>query len=294
MAAPRFLIAKYAPDLHRMEPKNIGLILWANGGIAARFVGEIPGSPDDIQPPSFVSSRNRQGYAQWVQFWRGILARREITSRTHPDPVPQSEPEYLDAFLGTARENYLLVDGGRLLDAVTLESMQDVCDHLFAELIAIPKAEMSEHERFKVESGWRHILERTGLHQDTRMHRSRRRTVECTYHHVTRHLAFEYVYDGDSGNGNVPPQAVFERVLLSRSTSVNNASMMFLSVVDSDVLTAGQCGALVHRPPAAEQDEATAASLEFLATFGKVIDVGDQDEAVAALQQMNLPVNGSG
>ena len=35
MATPRFLIAKYAPDLRRMEPRNIGVIVWNEGTTAA-------------------------------------------------------------------------------------------------------------------------------------------------------------------------------------------------------------------------------------------------------------------
>ena len=45
MNTPRYLLAKYIPDPLRMEPRNIGVVLWAEGNVAARFVGESD-SPD--------------------------------------------------------------------------------------------------------------------------------------------------------------------------------------------------------------------------------------------------------
>ena len=41
MNTPRDLLAKYIPDPLRMEPRNIGVVLWADGNVTAwRFAGE--------------------------------------------------------------------------------------------------------------------------------------------------------------------------------------------------------------------------------------------------------------
>ena len=40
MNTPRYLLAKYIPDHLRMEPRNIGVVLWAEGNVTARFFGE--------------------------------------------------------------------------------------------------------------------------------------------------------------------------------------------------------------------------------------------------------------
>ncbi len=67
-SAPRFLIAKYAPDLRLMEPRNIGIILWSSGVVAARFIGESDAGP--VTPPTFIARKNKQVYVQWLRHWR--------------------------------------------------------------------------------------------------------------------------------------------------------------------------------------------------------------------------------
>ena len=65
MAAPRLLIAKYVPDLRRMEPKNIGIIVWAaDGAVAARFAGEEINGRYTVKPPKIANSR--KAYRDWL------------------------------------------------------------------------------------------------------------------------------------------------------------------------------------------------------------------------------------
>lgn len=69
MSAVRYLVAKYVPDLRRMEPKNIGVVVWSDGVVAARFAAECPeksGTVDDRCVPGFV--RSLSAYKQWVRF----------------------------------------------------------------------------------------------------------------------------------------------------------------------------------------------------------------------------------
>jgi hypothetical protein len=40
MKTPRYLIANYIPDLRRMEPRNIGVVLWALGAVVREPLGE--------------------------------------------------------------------------------------------------------------------------------------------------------------------------------------------------------------------------------------------------------------
>ena len=38
MNKTQYLLAKYIPDMHRFEPRNIGVIVWSPDGIEARFL----------------------------------------------------------------------------------------------------------------------------------------------------------------------------------------------------------------------------------------------------------------
>ena len=54
---PNYLVAKYISDLHRMEPRNIGIIVWTRSAVSARFVAERPNKPGEIDGrsiPPFV------------------------------------------------------------------------------------------------------------------------------------------------------------------------------------------------------------------------------------------------
>jgi len=62
----RFLVAKYVPDLQRMEPKNIGVVLASPDRIGARFYGE---NGDHPRAPEFIHKRNKSVYVEWVQYW---------------------------------------------------------------------------------------------------------------------------------------------------------------------------------------------------------------------------------
>src|SRR5258708_5588363 len=136
MNTPRYLIAKYIPDLGRMEPRNVGGIVWSPTGVQARFLAEKddrPGEVDGHSIPTFVTSA--QAYRQWVQFWRRELARTETQPLRGRGPVSRCSPAFLDALLDTGRGNFVLAEGGILLDPVSAEVLPRVADHLFARLV---------------------------------------------------------------------------------------------------------------------------------------------------------------
>ena len=138
MNAPRYFLAKYIPDLLRAEPRNVGVVLWSEKGIAARFLAEKPDRPGEVETrhiPAFVTSR--PAYAQWVEFWRVELSRAEIASVSRPGiKVGRNSPDYLDILAASSRGNFVLTEGGRLLDPVG--DPQDAADYLFERLVETP------------------------------------------------------------------------------------------------------------------------------------------------------------
>jgi hypothetical protein len=40
MNTAKYFLAKYIPDMHRFEPRNIGVVIWSPSGIEARFLAE--------------------------------------------------------------------------------------------------------------------------------------------------------------------------------------------------------------------------------------------------------------
>jgi hypothetical protein len=88
---------------------------------------------DNHRIPSFVTSG--EAYRQWVAFWRAELTRSEIQPLRSRTKVSRSSPELLSALQTTARGNFVLAEGGFLLDPVPREELSHLADRLFASLV---------------------------------------------------------------------------------------------------------------------------------------------------------------
>ena len=114
---PRILIVKYLPDSFRDEPRSVGVALWMPGAVAARFLGENPDAPGDVNDadiPAFVGSP--AAYKVWVRYWRreigkgsdlasiregGVSNFRIVDAGTLPEPLTPAEiPGAIKALFG--------------------------------------------------------------------------------------------------------------------------------------------------------------------------------------------------
>ncbi len=125
MHPPRYFLAKYVPDLRRMEPVNIGVVLWCNGRVASRFLTPTVAA-------RFVSELST--YRRWLTFWEKLLEQPSIRIGREP-PVDVGQPEYLDEFARSQNGNYLLAFGGEIIDTVRKSQLPDAVDYLFDELV---------------------------------------------------------------------------------------------------------------------------------------------------------------
>ena len=113
-----WLIAKYMPDIRRREPMNVGVVLLANGGPCARFLGETD--------PGLINGhlvRGRFGalenYKGWVDYWRMAMAKAD------PKQLLRHEPQH----------NYFLEFGGeRVLGNADLDRGAFL-DRLYRDLV---------------------------------------------------------------------------------------------------------------------------------------------------------------
>src|SRR5438270_12135897 len=125
-ASPRFLVAKYVRDPQRMEPRNVGVILWTVDRVGARFFGE---DEDGIRAPSYVHSKNRTVYREWVLYWQKAL------SDTNVVRVPRTSPEFVDALKSRSRDNFILVDGGTFLSSIGQQDFPAALNELFEAFV---------------------------------------------------------------------------------------------------------------------------------------------------------------
>lgn len=125
----RYTIAKYVPDVFRFEPRNIGVIFWAMGGIIdSRFL-----TPEQAQ---FVS--DKKNYQRWLDYWRRELELPEIRPR-RSEPVARTNSEFLAALELTGKDNYILMGCGQVGEEVTPGNIERITDELFQQLVSIPR-----------------------------------------------------------------------------------------------------------------------------------------------------------
>ena len=102
-----------------MEPRNIGVVLWADGNITSRFVGESDSPDSHARLPQRLGIPDRQVYQKWVEYWRQQIEQPALTARCGWRTVKRSAPEFLDALTTKSDFSFMLVPGGTLRTEVS-------------------------------------------------------------------------------------------------------------------------------------------------------------------------------
>ena len=284
MKTPRYLIAKYIPDLGRMEPRNIGVVVWSPDGVEARFLAEKadrPGEVDGRSIPSFVTSTH--AYKQWVQFWQSELARPELQPLRGKGGVARHLPEFLDVLRDTGRGDFVLAEGGFLLDPVPGEDLSRLADRLF---VAMVDAAGSEEPRDpSLDELCDQVIAETRLSQDANFRT--RYEVSCPVTEATEErFEFSHAYQ----NGSL--QRLYQRVPLSRRKivlrkTVHDAAWMFEKVVTAGIICPEQGAVLVNASPEQRADSEVERSLKVIASVTRVLNLNDYEAVLAEFQALH-------
>lgn len=267
----RYLVAKYIPDIRRKEPVNIGIVIWASGRTASRFL-----SPEEAT--GLV--RDGKTYQRWLDYWQKLLTQPTIEP-LRGSPVPKDAPEFLDVFAQTQKDNYLLVDEGIITDKVPAKHLNSAADYLFEQLVARKGLPTSPREqKAKLKAICSRLFADAGLSEREDFQRSF--PVECQVRRIHRRFQFDYAV----ANGVL--SAVYQRVQLPTTQSVNSATLMFEHIQESHNLDVARCAAIVQvdKQTSKDADSDEAKSLEMLREFATVIDVTDYDTAISQIVQV--------
>jgi hypothetical protein len=131
----RFLVAKYIRDMHRLEPRNIGVVVWTDGKLAARFLGESQSGQGDVIAPRKLGVRDQETYRQWLHYWRDAMASPTLSLNGNGQRVSRDSPEFLDALMRRSKQQFVLVDGGFVSGDVNPGEIDDVVHDLFEALV---------------------------------------------------------------------------------------------------------------------------------------------------------------
>lgn len=132
MISAQFAIAKFIPDMMRMEPRNFGVVVWNRGECVGRFIGD--DKANDGRSLSSLGVQDKHTYLQWLDYWRTLMGQASIRTKTGEE-IPRTEPEFLDALCGTSRDNFRLNSAGFLSEVTPKSRTTDVVQSLFENLV---------------------------------------------------------------------------------------------------------------------------------------------------------------
>ena len=108
-----------------MEPRNIGVILWASSGVAYRFL--------PIEQAKFVDDRKM--YDRWTKFWSESCDKPTLETKQGVT-VKRRSIDFLKALVDTQAGNFFLYEGGFIADTVPADERGDAVDFLYRKLVA--------------------------------------------------------------------------------------------------------------------------------------------------------------
>lgn len=278
----RFLIAKYIPDLRRLEPRNIGVVVWTDGLISARFLGECEAGIPNAAIPRRVGVRDKIAYQHWVDYWRAQMSKPCLSINGNGHKVSRESTEFLDALKERSKQQFILVDGGFLSGSIDRADIDEVAHDLFESLVddRAYSRDTSAEDAGVLKKAVASAIQSSGLDR-VKGYQTR---IPLTFR-VNRHLlSFQF----DVAVYKRAPRAVFQHAFLTRPTTVNSTAFMFDCLQKADEqhyrLPRDRCCALIRTTPETMDQPHAEDELNKLKMCGSVIDLARPDQAVEDLR----------
>lgn len=262
-----YIVAKYIPDIQRREPHNIGIILWAGGQVALRFAvaDQLPYVNDQAI------------YARWTDHWRDLAALDAIRL-PHRRAVYRRTPRFLQEMMRTQKGNYLLEEGGQVVDPVGMENIEEAADFLFEQLVSrAPRSQRTgAGESFQERCDA--ILAEAGLQALPDFQTNY--LLMATIGEAERQLQFHYAI-GMNGH----PRALLLRVRVGQEATTFSAAFKFEhAAIQVPSLNRHHCFSLYESPD--ETPARTESHVDVLEAFSTPVNVAVGDEVHRVLRPL--------
>lgn len=275
MNTPTILVAKYTPNLERMEPRNAGVIVWSPENVSAIFLGELPDGK--IMRPSMVPKNEGHAYKEWIRYWRIMLGKDSVRNNAGK-LVNRSSPDFVELLMSKSKSSFALVDAGFMMSHVAASEIQEVAHECFDYLVTDnAPAHIVEHKR-ALRGAIKEVMEIAGVRE--RDDFRKRIPIKCRFSNVPKDLVFDF----GLGNDKVP-WAVFQGVMLPEDRSVFHATLMFSKLRHTKRLKAIDRSAFILATSDTEISDEAHANLEILKFNADVIDVSDVEAAAKVVRR---------
>jgi hypothetical protein len=273
MNTATFAIAKYIPDLKRMEPRNFGVVAWNRGQCAARFIGD--NKESDTRQLSRLELAAKDTYFQWIDYWRLQMAKDQLRSRDG-STFTRDKPEFLNALCSTSLDNFILAPSGHLTESVPASKTEDIAQSLFEAVVLTdePHRKVTADNTETLRRETNRALEASGVASVPGFWRGF--DWLCPVGDTMQHFHFHFAIH------HTAPEAVLQKVNLHRQVTVNDAAFMF-QAMQAKYVTRDRCGAIVYAEESDLKDDAVYQAYKLMASFGVVINVADPSDAIPKL-----------
>lgn len=282
MIETKYLLVKYIPDMHRFEPRNIGVIVWSQSGVEARFLAENMqrlGEADGRSIPNFVTSAS--AYKQWVRYWRDALSSSLIRPVGGGEMVPVSSPAFLEALQKTSKGNFVITEGGSVLDEVGDDELPAVANQLYSQLVQETTITDETADR-SFEERCDELLARTRLKDHP--HFQDCYPVKC----VVRGVEEEYVFSHALANGTI--ERLFQRFAIPKTKgriqkSRDAMAWTLESLINGNVVTQEQAVLIVDETPERQSETEVEKTLKLLGSMSRLVNIQDTAQAEAVFDE---------
>ena len=93
--SPLYLVAKYVPDIQRMEPVNVGVLVWVNGMALSKFL-----------KPELAAGvvHDLPIYQRWVSHWDNLISKDKVKFGRRAE-IAKSSPGFFTELLQSQKGN---------------------------------------------------------------------------------------------------------------------------------------------------------------------------------------------
>ncbi len=275
----RFLLAKFVPDLRRMEPRNIGVVVWSEEAVVCRFAGE---SEDGVRPPANLHV-SPNAYRQWVDYWRLWIMRDKIKGDDGVE-VKRSEARFLDVLKQKSREQFMLIDGGLLMKNVGSNDLPELLNELFEELVGTgkPPTKLDAHAESaqRLHNAAKKAMKEAALDRRPDFHSSFDWFCPVGKTKTKQHFHFDWALHGRR------PKMLMSRLLLWNQSDVESLAFKFEKMRDAYDLPKEQCTAMVYATGDVLKEKDVKAAKKMMEEIGTVVNLADGERAADSLRSL--------
>lgn len=218
MGAPKMLVAKYVPDLHRMEPRNIGIIVWMEGHVKTRFLG-VSDDGRVLRVPT-VAKDDSHAYREWIAAWTMMAARSSIDDPSTGREAVRTDPQFVDILVTKSKPQFMLTDGVEYFGKVRVRELKEFTDEMFVQLVERETPLEKEQAASDLKRACQKAIAGSRLESDD-VRRPRTNLLGDLF-------GIHKYFDADYAFGVDPRRTtVFQRVVPGKGSSANLATVLF-------------------------------------------------------------------